>query len=419
MNRLKEMHDAGRAWWVWGLRVILGVVFIMSGLAKDIDLWGFVYKIEEYLNHWNVTQPRSIVFIVAMGLSGLEFLIGVFLFTGCYKRTAVWLALLLMAGMLPLSFYIYLTDPVADCGCFGDFWVISNGATFVKNIFITLALIYLARYNGSVGGLFTPYVQWVVAVLCGIYLIVIGLIGYNVQPLVDFRSFPAGSKLVSEDADDSEVEFVFVYEKDGRRQMFAEDELPDSTWTFVDRELKRGDLSETTTFVIIDGDEDITSQVVSGEGEELIMLIPEPERADIAYTYALNELHTYVTDRGGSMVGLLATGDDGLEKWQDLSMASYPLYSAEPTMLKELARGVISLVYLHDGVIVWKRTMASVDVDSFIGAAKNDALADLDTEGPVWFRWFTLVLVTALGLLFLLDRSGQLLKWRRDKVNSK
>ncbi len=419
MNRLVEMHDSNRRWPVWVLRLVLGAVFIMSGLAKDIDLWGFVYKIEEYLNHWNMTQPRSIVFIVAMGLSGIEFLIGVFLLTGCYKRTAVWLALLLMAGMLPLSFYIYLTDPVADCGCFGDFWVISNGATFVKNILITLSLIYLARYNRTVNGLFTPYVQWVVAVLCGIYLLVVGLIGYNVQPLVDFRSFPAGTELVKDDADDGEVEFEFIYEKDGRRQTFSAEELPDSTWNFVDRKLKRGNLSEATSFVIIDGDEDITKEVIPGEGEQLMMLIPEPERADISSTYALNELQTYVTDRGGSMVGLLATDDDGLENWQDLSMASYPLYSAEPTLLKELARGVISLVYLRDGVIVWKRTMSSVDVDSFIGAAKNDALAELDTEGTLWFRWFTLVLITALGLLFLLDRSGQLLKWRRDKANSK
>ncbi len=32
---------------VWVLRLLIGGVFVMSGLVKSLDLWGFVFKIEE------------------------------------------------------------------------------------------------------------------------------------------------------------------------------------------------------------------------------------------------------------------------------------------------------------------------------------------------------------------------------------
>lgn len=37
---------------VWGIRLLVGLLFVVSGVAKDIDLWGFVFKIEEYLRVW-------------------------------------------------------------------------------------------------------------------------------------------------------------------------------------------------------------------------------------------------------------------------------------------------------------------------------------------------------------------------------
>ena len=43
---------------IWVLRLALGAVFILSGFVKLVDLWGFVFKIEEYLAVWNLMQPH-------------------------------------------------------------------------------------------------------------------------------------------------------------------------------------------------------------------------------------------------------------------------------------------------------------------------------------------------------------------------
>ncbi len=181
---------------VWVLRLLIGGVFVMSGLVKSLDLWGFVFKIEEYLAIWDMSQPRTIVFMLAMGVAGYEFVLGLLLAMGCYKRVAPWGLFLTMVVMLPLTAYIWIADPVSDCGCFGDFWKISNGATFLKNIAITTGLLLLLKWNSEIReALFNPAIQWMVGAWISLYIIIIGLYGYNAQPMIDFRSFPVGTRM--------------------------------------------------------------------------------------------------------------------------------------------------------------------------------------------------------------------------------
>ena len=69
---------------VWTFRILTGAVFIYSGFVKLIDLWGFIYKIEEYLSVWGFSVPRGVNLICALLLSTTEFVAGVRLLTGCY-----------------------------------------------------------------------------------------------------------------------------------------------------------------------------------------------------------------------------------------------------------------------------------------------------------------------------------------------
>ena len=232
---------------VWALRIGVGALFVMSGLVKAIDLWVTVFKFEEYLTAWAIDVPQSFVVLGAMGLCSLEFLTGAMLALGCFRRVAVWTLLAMMAVMLPLTLYIWIADPVSDCGCFGDFWVISNGATFFKNILITAALVLLVLWNRKTEGLYNPYSQWICGVALMVFVTAVELYGYNVQPLLDFRSFPVGTSLLPDEngLDDAGEDMVFVYEKDGVKKEFSVNStLPDSTWTFIERKTSGANDSE-------------------------------------------------------------------------------------------------------------------------------------------------------------------------------
>lgn len=401
---------------VWTLRILIGATFIISGLSKLIDLWGFIYKIEQYLNVWDFVAPRSIVFMVALGLSAYEFVMGMLLAMGSYRRVSVYALLLIMGGMLPLSAYILLTDPVDDCGCFGDFLIISNTSTFVKNLILVCALIYLVKYNHKIKGLWHRYSQWIQIMVLIFYALTISLIGYNIQPLIDFRSNKEGTTLIETGSDDV---MMFLYSKNGKEKMFSIKDLPDSSWTFVERVEPNNVTEKKQSLVITDGEEDITEEVLWEEGEQLLLLIPEVDRADISYTYFINEINQYIVSRGGEMIGLLATNQHGIEYWKDISMADYPIYSVEDTEVKELARGNIALVYLKDGKIQWKRTLSSVDDQLFADNSKEDVFALLYINGPLEFMYITGVYLGILCFLLLIDKFVVRLRRRICRKNGK
>lgn len=395
---------------VWMLRILVGGVFIISGLAKAIDIWGFVFKIEEYLSVWHMMQPRSLVLMGAILLSGYEFVFGLLLLLGCYKRVAVWALTATMAVMLPLSLYLAVANPVTDCGCFGDFWVISNTLTFVKNLIITAALIALLWLNPRLHqGLFQPAIQWIVGAIISLYIVIVALYGYNIQPIIDFRPYPIGARLLppdtdaAEDADIDDSDIIFTYSKDGREEQFTLDNLPDSTWTFVSRTEPAQKTTSGSVFTVYDRDgNDVTSEAISDEGRELLLVIPEPRLIDISYTYFLNELKQWADSSDVRMVCLIADDRRAMDFLQDVSMATYDIYGVEDTKLKELVRGTMSLVELDNGVVRAKYSLNSIDSPILVDGPKGADLTSRMAPHPQkWFNLLTGGLAALLLFIFL------------------
>lgn len=402
---------------VWLLRLLLGALFMVSGMSKAIDPYGFVFKIEEYLAVWGFAVPRSLTILAAISLSGFEFVLGLMLSTGCYRRTSVWLLLAQMAVMLPLTAYIWIASPVSDCGCFGDFLKISNGATFLKNVLITAALIYLCVFNGRVVGLYHKYAQWAVAVVGGVFSLVVSLYGINVQPLVDFRSFPVGTQLAGDDSADVYNAPKFVYERDGRSETFDIDNLPDSTWTFVER-LEPEIIDDKTEFAVYDEAHDnITSDVIYPDGPQLLLIIPSLARADVSATYIINELQRTGRFEEGRIAEIVAGDSLDVADWEDKSMLDMPLYVSEETVLKELARGDMSAVYLENGRILWKRSLNSVDLDLIASSPKGlNVYSDFRNDT---FLIMSLISLTLLFLIYLLDSSRRIFANVRYKIKKR
>lgn len=408
---------------VWIARLLLGLTFILSGLSKAIDLWGFVYKIEEYIAVWELPWWRSLSFVCALGISSVEFVVGCMLLVGAFRKTAAWWAFAIMLFMLPLSLYIYISNPVNDCGCFGDFWVISNGATFAKNIVIMGVVIFLLKYNGKAGTLYDPYVQWIPLVFCSIYIIIVGLIGYNIQPLVDFRSFPIGSRLLTEEDLQNTDLSRFVYEKNGKRETFTLETLPDSTWIFVERVSDASDTNnQRTDFSIIEDGLDIAPDIISEEGLQLLLIIPELDRADISLTPLINETVESVVSDGGSVTALVAGDSEDLEYWRDISLGAYPMYNAEPTLLKELSRGIVSEVLIKDGIIECKRTASSLTFDKEVKGTPGSLIHFIINHGDKALVVMTLalsIIMFVLAIPRLVRNAVEFIKAHKKEIITK
>ena len=274
-------------------RTILGVVFVFSGVVKAIDPLGTVYKIEDYLKAFGgiFTDLLPLAEVAAWGLIVLELLLGVCMLLIIRSQWTSWISLLFYLVMTPLTLYIALTNPVSDCGCFGDAVVLTNWQTFSKNVVLITMAIILVALRKSVFPLWSTWMEALLSVLTIVATIGFMLWTSNHLPLMDFRPYKIGNHIPTlmeypEDAEPDQYDITFVYAKDGVEQTFTLDNYPkgDSTWTFVRQEsklIKKGYEPPIHDLEIMNADyEDITWDILDSEEPITLVVMYDLAKAD-------------------------------------------------------------------------------------------------------------------------------------------
>lgn len=414
----------------WLFRIIVGGTFIYSGFVKAVDPWGTVYKFNDYFAVWGLDIWPSLTQVAAFSLFIFEFLVGAFLVLGSFRRAAPVLAALFMAVMLPLTFWIALKNPVADCGCFGDALIISNWATFWKNVVLTAMIVWLLFYNRRVHWLVAPPLQWIAFIASGFFPALTGIIGFYSQPVIDYRPYPVGTALASDESDNDSEEYepryVFVYQKDGvTKEVGEDDELPDEAdgWTFVSRkELpSQKQAKEGHTFTVWErygeDETDVTADVILSSGAQLILFIPDMKSTLIASSYKINSFYTWAQQHDIDFIAVVAGTPEETAAWLDLSSARYPIYNADDTQIKEIVRGNPAVVYLEDGKIRWKSTLSALPQDDFLEAPAGLSVLSIPQDFSGTFRNLVYIYLIVNAILIFLSFSPKLGRfvWRRKK----
>lgn len=391
------------------LRLVVGAVFVFSGFVKAVDPWGLVYKITEYAALVGLADWGAIITFAAFALPAIEFLLGVFVLLGLYRRLAPLLLMLLLAVLTPFTVYMAISGKVVECGCFGDAIALTNLQTVLKNVALIVATAFLVARNRRVNNLYSFAAQWVVCTLTMAFVLIVEYYGYVVQPMVDFRPYAVGSLLYDGpkvNGDDAGSEFVFVYSKNGVQREFTIDSLPDDDWQYVDRRVvgRSVAVQEETGVTIRQDGVDITPMLIDRDGEQLIFVFNDMEAVSVASTYFINELNEFARERGVSTFGVSASASEAVEQWYDLSMAQYKIYTMDDTQMRMLVRGNPALVYVRDGRVRWKRTLASLVNDRL-----QEPLSDMDSINADYnpqqmLHWLAALYVTIMILLLFVNR---------------
>ncbi|MDE6648597.1 MAG: DoxX family protein [Muribaculaceae bacterium] len=401
----------------WLIRIAIGGIFIVSGLSKGIDPWGSYYKMVEYLTamHIPVNELGNAVLALVFSLFTVEFIIGISLVFGCYRKAAPITGALFMLVMLPLTLWIAITDPVADCGCFGDFIAISNWSTFIKNCLISIGIVWLLKFNTKTRCLISPSIQWMATVVAAAYIVIVGYIGYWQQPTIDFRQYKIGTRLLAaDDEPEYDMRYEFVYEKDGEYRIVDEDdELPDESegWKFVRRDEKEFvsnehadsvSSSEASDFRIWseNGEEDVTD-LLSGYDRQMILLVPDISELSMATSWKINKLYDMSKASDSEFFAVVAGSAKEIEEWRDLSSGQYPIYTADDTSIKELARGNPALVGLEKGRIIWKSSLSALRLndDDIDDTEISASPVGMTMTGQQALIYLSLLLLSFLAIL--------------------
>ena len=417
---MRAKWQNSRAWkWIVNIcRFILGATFVFSGFVKAVDPLGTYYKIQDYLAAFGMQQllPDIMPLLMSVLLAVLEFAVGMHLLLGIKRRFTTRLALLIMLVMTPLTLYLALTNPISDCGCFGDALVLTNWQTFGKNVVLLTCAIVLMITPWAMVRFLTKKMEWTLSNYCIVFAL--ALAGYCLAtlPIIDFRPYKIGNNIregmeIPEGAKPTIFDTRFIMEKDGVKQTFTVDNYPDSTWTFVSAEtvvVEKGYEPPIHDFVMesLETGEDITDEVLDDPGYTFLLIAHRTEEADEGNIDLINELYEYCQENGYKFYALSSSSAEAIELWRDRTGAEYPFCIMDDITLKTMVRSNPGLMLIKGGVILNKWSSSQLP-DEFDLTDKLEQLPlgqvkevnDLRTLGIVGL-WYIIPLL----LIILIDR---------------
>jgi hypothetical protein len=408
--------------WVNICRFLLGGLFIFSGFVKAIDPLGFFYKIRDYLIAFGMSSwfPSYFPILFAVVLSVIEFAVGIFFLFGIRKHFAATLALLLMIAMTPLTLYLAIANPVADCGCFGDAWILSNWETFYKNVILLIAAITTFCGRRHIISFVTPKIEWVVSIYTFLFIFILSLYCLLNLPIIDFRPYKIGKNIkegmeIPPDAKPTVFENRFVLEKNGKRQEFTLNNYPDSTWTFIETktiEKEKGYEPPIHDFAIIEmtNGVDITDSILTSNGYTFLLVLHQLEHADDSHIDLINELYDYSVEHGYGFYALTSSSKKQVELWRDKSGAEYPFCQMDDITLKTMIRSNPGLILIRKGTVLNKWSdndlpdeYVLTDRLEKLPLGKQQEVSDRKTVAYVCF-WFFIPLAVVVILDILIVR---------------
>lgn len=343
-------------------RTVVGLTFILSGFVKAIDPLGTQYKIQDYLAAIppSLSLPDMLTLLMSVSLSMVEFTLGAFMLTAISRRLTARLTLLFMVVMTAVTVWIYIADPVKDCGCFGDALTLTNLETLLKNIVLLTLAALVAWRPTHIGRLMSRSNQMLLGQMLMVTPVALSFWCLYDLPLIDFRPYHIGADIkagmeIPEGAEQPVFDTTFIMEKDGERREFTLDNYPDSTWTFVDSKtvtVKEGYVPPIHDFSITAADgEDITDMVLGREGYTFLLISPDLDKADDQNFGDIDQIYEFCQDNSIPFYCLTASTEKSQQHWQNITGAEYPFCMTDATTLKTMIRSNPGLMLLEKGVV--------------------------------------------------------------------
>jgi uncharacterized membrane protein YphA (DoxX/SURF4 family) len=137
------------------LKVLLGLVFIVSAILKVVDM----DKFEIYIYSYHFFS-LNFSFIVARLVIILELVLGIGLVSHCLHKLMWWGSVAMLLGYTLLLIYALTIGRTDSCHCFGDFLQLNPKQSLVKNGVLMLLFLPIFKMESWK----TPF-RWLILVL--------------------------------------------------------------------------------------------------------------------------------------------------------------------------------------------------------------------------------------------------------------
>lgn len=360
-------------------RILVGVLFIFSGLVKAIDPLGLAYKMQEFFEVWAgdgyivpvMNWLDAHAFFFSIIIITLEVALGASLLVGGAKKLVLNLLLILMLFFTFLTSYVLFSGKIRTCGCFGDCIPLTPIQTFTKDIILLSLVIFLRFGKKYINPVFKDMIPFaiVLAVVMGTAYLQMHVIIH--LPVVDCLPYKKGNNLLElrkmpADAVPDKYAYSFIYEKNGEKKEFTADKLPDSTWKFADRkqtliEKGKNNVPKITDFSLSDADGADSTETILNKPAYYLFFIKELEPAN---TQWLNNFGKLVGKSAQQNMPVYVVTSDRLRIDTLLNRTHHfnvPVYTCDVTAIKTAARANPTLFVMKGPVLQDKFSWADME----------------------------------------------------------
>lgn len=334
-------------------------------------------------------------------LATLEFLLGVYFLFGIHQRLSTLVGSVFMTLMTFITLYIYLYDPVPDCGCFGDAIVLSNEQTLAKNVVLLICALgllfkrkYMVRFilRGSEG---VPTNSSI------IYIVALSVYSLWFMPLIDFTGYRIGTKI--EDALMGEYATRNIYADDGKTILEVESEMVKAP-TIDEFSMTLGDTI------------DIADEILADSSYTYILTLPRLVTADNGCSDQINDVYDFVVDNHLKMYCATSLTEEEQVEWNDRTGGAYPFAQATAEMLEAMVRSNPGILLIHNGMIVGKWGHHKMPVENELSMEALDELSKqaLDSSTNRTYILLSLLYVGLMALVVFIDNMRR--GWRMRKA---
>ncbi len=356
-------------------RILLGLVFIFSGFVKVVDPWGTAIKLGEYFNAFHMEGLAPMRYVLSIGQSALEMLLGFMLVFNLRSKLMAWGALIFMAFFTVLTAVIYATNPVSDCGCFGDAIKLTNRQTLLKNIvLLVMAVVVWSGYSRKPLRDGRGKREWGIVAGFAVLSAGIGVYCQMHLPLIDFLPYKVGVNIpeamsIPPGAPEGVYKTTLIYRdlQDGKTREFEVNDpaWQDSTrWEFVDVrtvEIVPGYVPPIADFAIFDDRGDnVTDLLFEHDGRLNAFVVDDLTKLTDRDAEIIRNRAVEAFGKGERVVCLTASSLDLARSFQARTLPEIACYNIDGVVLKTMLRAHRGLVLIDGGTIVGKWNLRDV-----------------------------------------------------------
>jgi uncharacterized membrane protein YphA (DoxX/SURF4 family) len=341
-------------------RIIVGGLFIFSGLIKLNDPVGTKIKMEEYFEVFASDFGSFFHFFIPYALFigtvliVLEVVIGVAVLINYRMRETTWVLLILLVFFTFLTGYSAILNKVTDCGCFGDAIKLTPWQSFWKDIFLMVFVLHLFWHRKRFDSVLRSMEGHAVIAAVTAVSIFLGVYAIRHLPFIDFLPYKIGNVIPQQMIAPEQPVFEYVFIKDGKEVKSRTFLSADEGYAYKQVDVLNPDkiIPKITDYQIssVDGD-DLTQE--SFTGVKLMIIIGNATKTSTKNIAAISKL---ISDLDEKVEVWILTSSDPvrMEEFRHEHQLAAPFHFADATVLKTILRSDPGLTLWRNGIVLEK-----------------------------------------------------------------